>query len=284
MTGSELSPATLEPFAGLHPRFDQAHRVLWLDLDHGKANEMGSAQLQELEAVVELLEKDDRIRCLAVTSRRLSKKGKAIFIAGANVTERKDWSPAQVQAHVDRQRQLMQRLSEVPVFTVAITHGVTLGWGAEFLLAVDYSLATPTARIALPETGLGIIPGAGGTAHLAQRVGAAQALRLGCTGESLDGTQAQAIGLVAELVPDLDTGSERVLAMAQSLAKRSPTAIAAFKQAVLAGLGENCATRVKLEAQAYQHCLDTGQAAIGRAAFSQIIAGQAPEWGARKLR
>lgn len=281
MADAALSSPDLQALCDLHPRFDEAHKILWLDLNHGKANEMGSEQLTQLEALADLLEKDASVRCLAVTSQRMSKKGKPIFIAGANVTERQGWSPEKVAAHVQRQRDLMQRLSEVPVFTVAITHGVTLGWGAEFLLAMDYAIATRTARIALPETGLGIIPGAGGTAHLAQRVGPAQALRLGCTGESLSGAQAQEIGLVAELVDNVDAGAERVQAMAKALAKRSPTAVAAFKQAVLAGLGENCATRVKLESRAYQHCLNSGQAAIGRAAFSQIIAGESPDWGVR---
>lgn len=281
MATSELSPDHLAPFAGLHPRFDPELRILWLSLNHGKANEMGSEQLSQLEALAAFLEGNDQVRCLATTSERLSKKGKAIFIAGANVTERSDWTPSQVQAHVQRQRALMGRLSELPLFTIAITHGATLGWGAEYLLAMDYALATPTARIALPETGLGIIPGAGGTAHLAQRVGPAQAMRLGCTGEALSGDQAQRIGLVAEVVESLDTGIERIEAMARALARRSPTAVAAFKAAVLAGLGENSATRLKLESQAYQHCLDSGQAALGRAAFAKILAGESPDWGPR---
>lgn len=78
----------------------------------------------------------------------------------------------------------MRRLRHAPLFTVALTHGVTFGWGTEFLLTADYCIATPTARFALPETGLGIVPGARGTAELALQVGPAQALRLGCTGKS----------------------------------------------------------------------------------------------------
>lgn len=282
MTTTPLDPELLAPFSGLHPRFDASLRILWLELDHGKANEMGSEQLDQLDALADLIEREDTIRCLATTSSRRSKRGNAIFIAGANVTERSDWNTDKVNAHVKRQRALMQRLSALPVFTLALTHGATLGWGAEFLLAMDYTLATPSAKIALPETGLGIIPGAGGTAHLAQRVGPAQALRLGCIGESLNGAQAQSIGLVAELVPDLTQGIERIEAMATALSRRSPTAIAAFKRAVLAGLGQGHARRLELENQAYQHCVASGQAALGRAAFAQILKGEAPVWGPRK--
>lgn len=277
-----LTPEQLAPFAQLHPSYDPERGILWLKLSHGKANEMGTEQLDALDAVAQLLEQDDRIRCLATTSDRLSKKGKPIFIAGANVTERADWSPAKVQSHVHRQRELMKRMREIPVFTIALTHGVTLGWGAEFLLATDYAIATPTAHIALPETGLGIVPGAGGTAHLATRVGPAKAMLLGCTGEPLSGEQAKTVGLVAEVVVDLQAGQQRINAIADALAKRSPTAIAAYKRAVLAGLGQDNATREQLEAQAYQHCIDHGQAALGRSNFAKIIAGEAPDWGPRK--
>lgn len=278
-----LTPAQLSPFASLHPKYDTEHSILWLNLDHGKANEMGSEQLEALDALAQFIEQQDCIRCLATSSERLSKKGKPIFIAGANVTERADWSPDKVEAHVHRQRVLMKRLREIPVFSIALTHGVTLGWGAEFLLAMDYAIATPQARIALPETGLGIIPGAGGTAHLTSRISPANAMLLGCTGESLSGEQAIAIGLVSELVADVEAGKRRVEEIARSLAKRSPTAVAAFKRAVLSGLGQDNDTREQLEAQAYQHCIDHGQAALGRANFAKIIAGEAPDWGPRKL-
>lgn len=284
MSAIEIDPADFAAFSGLHPEFDSAYRILWLRLDHGKANEMGSHQLDELEALASFVESDQRVRCLATSSERLSSKGKAIFIAGANVTERVKWSAERVVRHVARQRQLMQRLSELPVFTVALTHGVTLGWGAEFLLAMDYAIATPQAKIALPETGLGIVPGAGGTAKLAQRVGPAQALRLGCVGEALNGTQAKDLGLVAELAEDLRAGEARIREMAQSIARKSPTAVAAFKAAVLAGSGRSTAECLALEDQAYAHCLQSGEAALGRAAFSQILAGETPQWGPRQLK
>lgn len=284
MSAIEIDPAEFAAFSGLHPEFDSSYRILWLRLDHGKANEMGSAQLDELEALASFLEREEGVRCLATSSERQSSKGKAIFIAGANVTERVNWSAERVVEHVRRQRQLMQRLSELPLFTVALTHGVTLGWGAEFLLAMDYAIATPQAKIALPETGLGIVPGAGGTAKLAQRVGTAQALRLGCVGEAVSGAQAKDLGLVAELAEDLRAGEARIRAMAQSIARKSPTAVAAFKAAVLASSGRSTAESLAIEGRAYAHCLETGEAALGRAAFSQILAGETPPWGPRQLR
>lgn len=271
----------LASFAVLHPSFDEALGLLTLDLDHGKANEMGSEQLDAFEALVEHVQADDSIRCVLTTSSRTSRKGTPLFIAGANVTERTGWDDAAVKAHVIRQRELMRRLSRLPVFTTALVNGVTLGWGVEYLLTCDYVVAVPQASFALPETGLGILPGARGTAELASRIGPAQALRLGCVGERIDAPEAARIGLVAEQVPDLEQGRDRIHTLATQLARRSPTAIASFKLALLDGLGQGEAQRLELEERAYERCVETGEAAIGREAFAEIRAGKSPKWGPR---
>ena len=274
----------LDAIAPLHPRLDAARQLLILELDHGKANEMGTEQLAAFEALCALLEdpaREQAITCLCTTSRRRSRSGKAIFIAGANVTERVGWDDDRVKAHVIRQRTLMQRLRRLPLFNVAVSSGVTLGWGTEYMLTADYSLATDEASFALPETGLGIIPGARGTAELASLVGPAQALRLGCVGESISADEALRIGLVQERVSDVDAGLARVEAMAEQLRRRSPLAVTAYKQALIDGLGRDEAQRIALEAAAYERCVDTGEAAIGRASFDAIRNGETPSWGRR---
>ena len=277
-----MSALDLSSIAGLHPTFDAERQLLVLSLDHGKANEVGTEQLGALDLLCDLLEADDRVRCLCTTSRRVSKRGTPIFIAGANVTERGDWDDTRIKAHVIRQRALMRRVRRLPVFSIVVATGVTLGWGAEYLLTADYVLATTVASFALPETGLGILPGARGTAELAHRVGPAQALRLGCLGESVDAVEAHRIGLVQEVVADLDVGLSRVQAMAEALRRRSPTAVAAYKDALLDGLGQPEDVRLAREAAAYEFTVDTGEAAIGRGAFAQIRAGQSPAWGPRR--
>lgn len=272
----------LSSISALHPRLDADLQLLILELDHGKANEMGSEQLAAFEALCALLEDREReqaITCLCTTSRRVSKRGTPIFIAGANVTERVDWDDAKVKAHVIRQRNLMQRLRRLPLFNVALSTGVTLGWGTEYMLTADYSLATSAASFALPETGLGIVPGARGTAELASLVGPAQALRLGCTGESIKAEEAARIGLIQELCEDIDAGLARVETMAAALRRRSPLAMAGFKAALLDGLGRSEDERIALEARAYERCVESGEAAIGRASFADIRAGKTPDWG-----
>ena len=267
----------------LHPTHEAEHGLLVLNLEHGKANEIGTEQLDALTSLCELIEHDASVACLCTTSRRVSRSGKPIFIAGANVTERTGWDDDRVKNHVVRQRELMRRLRHLPIFTVVLSHGVTLGWGTEYVLTADYTLATPTASFALPETGLGILPGARGTAELAAVVGASQALRLGCTGESVAAEEALRIGLVQELVPDVDAGLVRARALSDLLRRRSPTAVAAYKRALLEASGREEAARLALERAAYEHCVDTGEAAIGRASFGAIRAGETPPWGPRRV-
>lgn len=272
----------LTSVASLHPRYEPEHHLLVLELDHGKANEMGSAQLEALSRLCDLLEADESVACLCTTSRRTSPRGTPIFIAGANVTERADWDDAHVRAHVVRQRELMVRLRRLPLFTTVLVTGVALGWGTEFVLTADYALATPAAKLGLPETGLGILPGARGTAELAGCIGPTQALRLGCTGEQIDRDEALRIGLINEGVDDIESGLVRVRALADLVRRRSPTAVAAYKHALLDGLGRSEAERLELEQHAYERCIDAGDAAVGRASFADVRSGKRPDWGPRR--
>lgn len=258
---------------------DVADGVAQLRIDHGKANEMGRQQIGEWERLCDWLEPAP-VAALVSYSDRLSPRGAPIFIAGANVTERAEWSGGEVKAHVRRQRAVLARLRRVPVFHVGVIHGVALGWGTEYTLACDWRIATPGAKFALPETGLGILPGAGGASELATVIGPNQALRLGMTGESVGAEEAVRIGLVDELATDLASGLDRARSLAARVAVRSPTAVAAYKAAVLAALGQDTEARRDIEARGYEHCVDSGEAAVGRAHFATITAGTArAPWG-----
>ena len=253
-------------------------RFSLLEFDHGKANEMGRAELDALNALVDELRAREA-RTLISFSRRRSRRGTPIFIAGANVTERQGWSRDQTAQHVRYQRAVLKRLRSLPLFHVVIVDGVALGWGTEYLITADYRLATPQATFGLPETGLGIVPGAGGTSELASLIGLPQALRLGMTGERINADEAARIGLVQEVTPDVDAALDRAKSLADLVARRSPTAVAAFKRGALASVGLDPDARQEIEARAYEHCLDRGEAAIGRESFAAIRAGETPAWG-----
>jgi enoyl-CoA hydratase/carnithine racemase len=266
----------------LHLTLEADGRVLLLEFDHGKANEMGTGPLQELERLAQELASDSNVMSMITWSRRTSRRGTPIFVAGANVTERSGWSDEQVKKHVRWQREVLCALRAAPVFHIGVVGGVALGWGTEYLLLCDYGIAGPDAIFALPETGLGIVPGAGGTANLWGRVGAAQALRLGMTGERIGATEALRIGLVQEAEASLDDALQRARRLAEMVTRRSPTAVAAFKAGVYGAIGRPEVDRLRLEGQAYAQCVDSGEAAIGRAHFTEIIKGGFAPWGERQ--
>lgn len=265
----------------LHASQTETPPVLTVTMDHGRVNEMGSTELRDWSQITAALESGS-IRALVTHSTKVTRSGKPIFIAGANVTERVGWTVEQVKAHVRWQRETLAELRRAPAFHVTVVDGLALGWGTEFMITADYRIATPNARFALPETGIGILPGAGGTSELSRIVGPNQALRLGMTGEQIDAAEALRIGLVDELATDATAAMERARALAELAAKRSPTAVGAFKQGVLASLSMAEGERAELEAKAYELCVDSGDAAIGRENFKAITAGQAVEWGPKR--
>jgi len=268
-------------FETLHVSASEDGRIVRLRFDHGKANEMGSQQLHELQRLADRLRASQAV-ALITTSTKTSSRGTPIFQAGANVTERVGWSNDEVKAHVRWQRDVLGTLRRAPVFHIVVVEGMALGWGTEYLLVGDYRIATPAARFALPETGLGILPGAGGTSELWSQIGAPQALRLGMTGERIDAAEAHRIGLVQELAADHDTALARAEALAALTARRSPTSLASFKAALLDSVGAHEGDRTESEAAAYEVCVDAGEAAIGREHFAAIRSGGVPPWGPRQ--
>ncbi len=274
----------LSSYQTLHVTAEDDGRVIVLEFDHGKANEMGVAQLSELERLTAELTADGTAVALITWSQKRSSRGTPLFVAGANVTERSDWSREQVVEHVRWQRRVLKDLKAVPVLHIGVVSGVALGWGTEYMLLCDYRIAADGAVFGLPETGLGILPGAGGTAELWAHIGVAQTLRLGMTGERILPEEALRIGLIQEHMPALDDAMARARALALRAAKNSPTAMAAFKAGVLASVGADPDARAATEVAVYEHCVDTGQAAIGRKHFGDIRKGVVPPWGPRKLQ
>lgn len=265
----------------LHLSASADGRIWFLTFDHGKANEIGTAELDDLDALAAGLRQDTDVRALVSRSQKVSSRGTPIFVAGANVTERVGWGDDRVKAHVHRQRETLAAVRAAPVLHVAVVSGVALGWGTEWTLTADYVLATDGAVFGLPETGLGIVPGAGGATELAARVGPCHALRLGMTGERVDADEAYRIGLVQERLRAPGEALARAEALCALAATRSPTSLAALKAATLASAGLPWEARRALEADAYARCVDGGDAAVGRGWFAGGAQGT-PPWGPRR--
>jgi enoyl-CoA hydratase/carnithine racemase len=132
-------------------------------------------------------------------------------------------------------RDVWGTLWRLPAITIAAVHGYAVGGGFEMALLCDQCLAAPDARFALPETGLAMIPGVGGTQTLPRLLGRARAQRLVLSGEWLDARAARTLGLVTTIVPRPRLFAA-ALALAQRIARVERDAVTGLKRAINDGL------------------------------------------------
>ena len=161
------------------------------------------------------------------------------FSAGADLKQLRDnfaLEPA-VQAEVGlRYQALFRRIEELDAVTLAEIGGAAMGGGLELALACDLRVAAAEARLGLPEVGLGLIPGAGGTQRMTLLCGRPQALRLILGGAVIDGQEAHRIGLVQWVSPRAEL-AETASRIAQEYARLPRHAVAAAKACIAAAGG-----------------------------------------------
>jgi len=157
-----------------------------------------------------------------------------------------------------------------PARFVALLDGPALGGGLELALACDYRLATARARFALPEIKLGLVPGAGGTVRLPRLIGLRPALRLICTGNSVEAPEALALGLVDAVLDPGDTDEQLARWLRAHPAKRRVSALApAPADGEPAAAFDDLAARLRSKApnaRAFAACVELVRANLDRTA------------------
>ena len=191
--------------------------------------------------------------------------GKA-FCSGGDVAEFGS-APSPVRAREVRWlRDVWGTLRRLRAITIAAVHGYAVGGGFEVAMLCDQCIAAADARFALPETGLGMIPGVGGTQTLSRLIGSGRALRLVLSGAELDAHAAQRLGLVARVV-----APSRLMPTALDLARRvgglEPPLAVHLKRSVWDGLDRPLAAGLALERRA---------AALAARTSAEATMGSAP--------
>ena len=153
-------------------------------------------------------------------------------------------------------RDVWGTLWNLPAVTIAAVHGFAVGGGFEMALLCDACIAASDARFSLPETGLGMIPGVGGTQTLPRLVGLSRAQDLVLTGGWLDARAAQRLGLVAEVVPPRRLLSA-ALAAARRVAAYDSQLVRRMKRAVKDGLDQPLQDGMALERRLGVHGLNS---------------------------
>jgi enoyl-CoA hydratase/3-hydroxyacyl-CoA dehydrogenase len=179
-------------------------------------------------------------RALVVTG-----EGKA-FIAGADIQAMRAMDTAGATAYTRQGNQVLDRLAALPCPVLMAINGFAFGGGLELALAGDLLYASEKAQLGLPEVGLGIHPGFGGTQRLPRRVGLGHAKDLVLTGRTLSAREAQAIGLVNAVLPP-DQLMDHVLGVARSIAQKAPLAVAGAKASLDHGFEADLARGLAIE-------------------------------------
>ena len=218
--------------------------------------------LLHLGAAVAAIAADPDARCVVVEG------SGDVFSAGADVEALQELHHTggidAVVEHVAAMQRLFGAVAELPVPTVAAIRGAAAGGGLELALACDLRIAGEGARLGLPEIGLGLIPGAGGTQRASRLLGPGRAAQLVLEGRLITAMEAERMGLVQHVVPDADVGSA-ALALATRTAGRPRAALVAAKRCLAAADG---AHGFETELAAVRELLGTSETTALLAAFS----------------
>ncbi len=223
-------------------------------------NALNDEVMDELARVLAELDDDEAIRCLVLGG------SERAFAAGADIGEMAEADAMDMYdaRRIDRWDSL--RRLRTPL--VAAVSGYCLGGGCELAMACDLIVAAESARFGQPETGLGIIPGAGGTPRLPRAVGKAKAMDVILSGRSLDAHEAERAGLVARVVAR-EAWLEEAKRVARAIASKGPVAQRLAKEAVNRAYESTLETGLDFERKALYLAFASEDATEGLTAFTE---------------
>lgn len=236
-------------------------------------NALDGATVEALTAAFDAIDSDRSVRCVILTG-----AGDRAFVAGADIKAMAGLDKVGARVFAERGHRMAALMEELRVPIIAAVNGWALGAGLELALACDFIYAARTAKMGMPEVGLGVIPGFGGTQRLTLRVGVARARELIYTGTIIDADEALRIGL-CNAVTEPDALMPRVREVAGRIAGHAPLAVQAAKQTVtpgtLRGPDEPLAAALAIERDQFAGLFATEDQKEGMRAF---VEKRAPGW------
>jgi enoyl-CoA hydratase len=253
---------------------DDDGRVALLTINRAdKLNALNRALLGELDAALEELASDERVRAVVITG-----AGSKAFVAGADIVEIASLEGSEDGAEFSRYGQgVFSKIEQMTKPVIMAINGYALGGGCELALCGDIRLAAESAQLGQPEVNLGVIPGYGGTQRLARLIGRDRAKGLIFTGERVGAEEAFRLGLVDRIVPG-DQLVEEALALARSLASKAPRAVALAKIAINEGVSMPLEAALDHEAKLFGQAAATDDRREGTSAF---LDKRQPQWTGR---
>src|SRR6267378_2888379 len=243
-------------------RLEKQDSIGHIVLDRPPANSYDKTFMEELDAAIEEVRRDDAVKAIVVRS-----ASEKFFSAGADISVFARSGLDEQNAFVVCANEAIGKFESTPKVVVAAINGHCLGGGLEIALCCDFRIAAEGSyRIGLPEVSLGLLPGTGGTQRLPRLIGRQKALDLMLTGRTLTPVEAKDAGLVDEVVPAAELQA-RALERARSYADGPSFAKGQIKYAAVQGLGTSLAEGLAIERQALIRLFKSEDAREGVKAF-----------------
>ncbi|NYZ13416.1 enoyl-CoA hydratase/isomerase family protein [Azospirillum sp. RWY-5-1] len=240
MTAYSFAADLLKELDGFRVEFDEAHERADIVLHRPPMNIVSMRQRDQVRAVFETLDADDRVRVIVLRAEG------ANFSSGGNIAGFMEASPEHV-SELARNIAAPERCRK-PV--IAQVRGYCFGVGFELSLACDFRIASETAQFALPEMRIGMIPGSGGSARLLHMIGIARTKDMVMRAKRIPGRKAAEWGFVTECVADAELEAT-VDALAEELRGFSPLAQRTIKGVLNSGNNVSVNGAIEIEGQAY---------------------------------
>lgn len=207
-----------------------------------KLNALNAATIAELTACFADIGQNKTVRVVVLTG-----TGEKAFVAGADISEMAEMTAQMAERLSNRGQVLMDSIENLGKPVIAAVNGFALGGGCELAMACTFRYASENAKLGLPETGLGLIPGFGGTQRLPRLVGKGRALEMVLLGNMITAVDAMAIGLVNKVYPQEEL-MDSVMIVAKALADKSAHTLRLALQAVNEGMLVDQSGGCRLEA------------------------------------
>ena len=245
--------------------------LAFLTLSRQPVNALSQEFVYTLSELFDEISANSQIKVLVISS---SIKH---FCAGADLKERSNLSIDETERVVSNIGNCFSKLEKLPFPTISAINGSALGGGLEISLCCDFRVAEDSAILGLPETSLGIIPGAGGTQRLPRLIGLSKGKYWIFSARKFSAEEAFIDGVVDFLSPDGEV-LETAIDLATELMENAPLALRASKEAISKGMGISLESGLKVEKEAYSITLNSEDRIEALKSFTQK---RPPKWSGK---
>lgn len=221
-----------------------------------KLNALNDNVLNELAEVFKKMNVDEKVTAIVIKG-----AGEKAFVAGADIKELNSLDVRSGRMASQKGQQIFQSIEDTRKPVVGVVRGYALGGGAELAMACHLRVASPDAVFGLPEVGLGLVPGYGGTQRLPRLVGRARALEVILTGRHVKADEALAMGLVNKIAEDPEEEARNLLG---TILSNGPLAI---QNAIKAVFHSDDKNGFQIEADVFGYLCSTDDFKEGTSAF-----------------